>query len=155
MTIAGQSAGAASVHAQVLNAKWSKKKPLFRRAVPMSGSIGCLGPCGIEDEMAEGRWRNLCDEFSIDTNASMDEKIAKLREIETGKLNEVSWKKGWVVWEVAIDGVTVIATNIEGDLKVDFEGGESVSGSEVKDEQTIEIFIGETDNEVCITSPSL
>lgn len=150
MTIAGQSAGAASVHAQALNAKWSEEKPMFRRAVPMSGSIGCLGPCGIDDEMAEGRWRSLCGVLGVDANASVEEKFARLSEIEAGRLNKISWENGWVVWEVVIDGVSAIATDVEGDLRVNFDGGEKGSSSGVKEGQAIEIFIGETDNEVCI-----
>jgi carboxylesterase type B len=144
ITIGGQSAGAASVHSHVLNAKNVKKggKRLFERAVLMSGSIGCLGPWRIDE--AEERWEKVCRELGFGDSA--EEKLKAVRGVSTEKLLEVSERMGWMLWNSVFDGVSILPSKDEGAPHVMF--GIEDNGHEEAEQQPIEVMIGETNNEV-------
>lgn len=144
ITIAGQSAGGASVHAQVLHAKMSSEKPIFRRAILQSGSMGCLGPSSLAD--ADERWEKLCARLQIEGSGS--ERVEKLRLLDEEVLIQASNEEGWMVWDSIVDGISLIPTDIGSEVLVNF-GHEDDSHARIND-QPIEIIIGDADNEVCI-----
>lgn len=63
ITIGGQSAGAASVHAHALEAKFGSNPPLFQKAIMQSGAIGSLHPKPMKQ--ADQDWEKLCQHFDI------------------------------------------------------------------------------------------
>jgi carboxylesterase type B len=144
ITIAGQSAGAASTHTHLLNARMSKVKPLFARAVLMSGSAGCLGPCQMEE--VEERWEVLCEKLGV--QGIEEERLKRLKSVSVQTLVDLSWDLGWLVWDSVIDNISMIVTNPETEVLVTFNNGDdNVSASQPED-QLLEVMIGETDNEV-------
>ena len=55
ITLAGQSAGAHSVHVHLLEAELGRVTPLFQKAIIQSGAIGSLGPCSLGEADRTGQ----------------------------------------------------------------------------------------------------
>lgn len=104
ITLGGQSAGASSVHAHVLEATAVNSNPLFCRAIMESGAVGTLGP----NSLASGQ-----DNFDKLTKAlglaglHHEEMLARLRDVPASKMIETGAALGWWVFPLIADGYTI------------------------------------------------
>jgi carboxylesterase type B len=148
ITPGGQSAGAISVHAHVLEAKYGVGRPLFRRAIIQSGAVGTLGPLSLTE--ADRKWEMLCKHLNIGVS-SAGSRLALLSSIPPSKLLEATQDLGWIPFPLIVDGST-IRTRADGRWSIhlgqnDPEPAESMQ----KDPAPICVLIGDTDVEVCCT----
>lgn len=146
ITLAGQSAGGASVHAHVLNARTSSETPLFRRAVLMSGSIEVLGPRSMAE--MEVKWDALSEKLGV--TGSAVQRMEKMERIPTQELVDASWNLGGLGFDSVVDEISISApADADSEFVVSFdttEARESANG----DKGRIDVLIGETASEVNI-----
>ena len=146
ITIAGQSAGGISVHAQVLNAKSRHAKPPFQRAIIQSGAVGTVGPISMNE--ADQRWGKLCQHLQI-TEKSGNEQIAFLRDITAPDLVRVAGELGWFVFPLVTDNKTLTARSDGGWEFV--LGPKPGSTSQITSIEPIDVLIGDCDAEVRVS----
>lgn len=83
VTIFGESAGSASVHAQILSGK-----PLFSRAILQSGVLAdCLGPMSVGGARSQGDFDYLVKKFGFEDKDDQG-KVDALRALPMEKLIE-------------------------------------------------------------------
>ncbi|THW59952.1 hypothetical protein D6D19_10178 [Aureobasidium pullulans] len=144
ITIGGQSAGASSVHAHVIDAKLNSglSGPLFRRAIMQSGAVGTLGPIALSK--ASANFDLLRKEYS-------DLDITGLKTISSRDLLEKTKRLGWWVYPLVNDGLTISPSNI-GRWNVSL-GVHDESQREYPQrgrEETLRVLLGDTDAEASI-----
>jgi carboxylesterase type B len=150
VTIAGQSAGGISVHAQVLDAKSRPAKPLFQRAIIQSGAMGTVGPIHIDE--ADQKWFKLCQHLQI-TEKSGRDRVAFLRDMPASDLVRVAGELGYVGFPVVADDRTLTIATDGGSRFV--LGLEPDTASQVMTTGPIGVLIGDCDAEVNISHNSL
>lgn len=143
ITIAGQSAGGISVHAQVLEAKSNPRKPLFQRAIIQSGAMGTVGP--ISTEEADSRWMDLCQHLHI-TDKSEKERVDFLREMRASDMVRVAGEINRFSFPLVAETKTVTVSP-DGGIKVVLEP-RSDAVCQGKEDEPIEVLIGDCDDEV-------
>lgn len=104
ITIGGQSAGASSVHAHVLDATAVGGVPLFRRAIMESGAVGTLGPNSLDS--AASNFDRVAEALQV-SGLDDNEKVARLRSLPAGQLLETGMNLGWWVFPLTLDGYTI------------------------------------------------
>jgi carboxylesterase type B len=148
ITIGGQSAGASSVHAHVLEAKYELGRPLFRRAIVQSAAVGTLGPLSLTE--ADAKWVMLCKYLNI-SMVSAGSRLALLSSIPPSKLLKATQDLGWMVFPLVVDGST-ISTRADGRWKVCLGQKDTEPADSMQEEPApICVLIGDTDVEVCCT----
>lgn len=142
ITIGGQSAGAASTHLHTLEAKYSRAKPLFRKAIVMSGATGCLGP--ITMTQSDARWERLCTQAGFqDKTAS--KRVESLRQLSAPALLKIAAELDYMFYPVVTDELTM-HEELGRASGVNFAHPTS---SEPNSESTaIEVLMGDADSEV-------
>lgn len=142
--LGGQSAGGKSVHIHALEAKYSPAKPLFRKVLPMSGAIGCLGPQSLD--AASKSWDLLCKKFQCN-GESAQERVSGLTEVPVDELLNAGLDNGWVSYPVVTDGLT-LHERLDVPGGVDFIQQNHADGGEQAYVRPIEVLMGETEEEV-------
>lgn len=138
ITIGGQSAGSCSVHALVLDAKASGRRPLFARAIMQSGAVGTMRPISMAE--ADQKWKVLQDTIG------KDQDVATLR---TEELVNIAEQLGWSSYRLVEDGVSVKAAEAHGSWSIDLGGRQETSkGKTDEQEKPLVVLIGDTDDEV-------
>ena len=152
ITIGGQSAGAASVHAQTLSAKLGPHgKALFRRSIMQSGALGSLGPSPLGD--ANRNWERLCKVFGFEADDPIS-RTERLRTLPPEELVRAQRELGWWAYNVTIDNKLVTSTDIGYDVLVNFgEEGDLDVNSRTTSSDAIEVLIGDTETEVILGVP--
>jgi carboxylesterase type B len=143
ITVAGQSAGGISVHAQVLEAKSNLGKPLFQRAIIQSGAVGTLGPISMDE--TDRRWEQLCDHLQI-REKSQQERINILREMPEADLIRVAGELGWTSFSLVADNKTLTITS-DGRWKFVLEP-ETNPASSATNSEPMNVLVGDCDAEV-------
>lgn len=143
ITIAGQSAGGISVHAQVLDAKLNPRKPLFQRAIIQSGAMGTVGPIAMEE--ADSRWLYLCQHLHI-TDKSEKERLNFLREMPASDLVRVAGEIQWFSFPLVADNKT-LTMSCDGRVKAVLAPRSDAADPSTQ-EESIKVLIGDCDDEV-------
>ena len=143
VTVAGQSAGGISVHAQVLEARSSPRKPLFQRAIVQSGAMGTVGPISMGE--ADNRWIHLCQHLHI-TDKSEKERVDFLQELPASDMVRVAGEIRWFSFPLVGDNKTVTVSS-DGGVKVVLEPRSDAINQGMEDEP-ITVLIGDCDDEV-------
>jgi carboxylesterase type B len=151
ITIAGQSCGASSVHAHLLEAELGgggKRKALFQKAILQSGALGCAGPRSMAD--ADRHWSDLCRRFQIDNEEAV-KRIELLKGVPAHRLLDAAADLGWSVYPLYVDGITLKATDLGCEVLVglgEVAGGFDSEDEDAKERREIEIVAGDVDAEV-------
>jgi carboxylesterase type B len=145
ITLGGQSAGAASVHAHTMAAKMSPATPPFRRVIMQSGSMGCLGP--VTMEISEKNWNTICQHMGLEKRGSFS-RVDMLRGLSAEELLKAQKELGWVAFPVTIDGVTLLETDIGASALVHFGDDKAREAESKSAHESIEVMVGDTENEV-------
>ncbi|KAH0359447.1 alpha/beta-hydrolase, partial [Aureobasidium melanogenum] len=104
ITLGGQSAGASSVHAHVLEATAVHSNQLFGRAIMESGALGTLGPISMAS--AQARFDKLTKALGL-TGSDDSEMLDRLRAVPASKIVDTGISLGWWVLPLTLDGYTV------------------------------------------------
>ncbi|ERF71125.1 hypothetical protein EPUS_09148 [Endocarpon pusillum Z07020] len=150
ITIAGQSAGGISVHAQVLEAKSNPRKPLFQRAIVQSGAMGTVGPISAEE--ADSRWMYLCQHLHI-THKSEKERVDFLRKMPASDMVRIAGEIKWFSFPLVAENKTVTMLP-DGGVKVVLEPRSDAVNQGMEDEP-IKVLIGDCDGEGMIWLDSI
>ncbi|CAK7200301.1 hypothetical protein SEUCBS139899_002992 [Sporothrix eucalyptigena] len=105
VTIAGQSAGGVSVHAHILEAKFGRHPPLFRRAIQQSGALGVMRPVSVA-EVEETRWQAMYKALNL-TAASAASKLDALLALSAADLLAAAGGIGWIVFAPVRDELSI------------------------------------------------
>lgn len=143
ITIAGQSAGGISVHAQVLEAKSNPRKPLFQRAIVQSGAMGTVGP--ISTEEADSMWMDLCQHLHI-TDKSEKERVDFLRGLPASDMVRVAGENKMFSFPLVAENKTVTVSP-DGGVKVALKP-RSDAVNQGMEYEPIKVLIGDCDDEV-------
>ncbi len=143
ISIAGQSAGGLSVHAQVLEAKSDPRKPLFQRAIVQSGALGTVGPITMEE--ADSRWLCLCQHLHI-MDKSERERVEFLQEMPASELVRAAGEIKWFSFPLVADNKTLTMSSDERFRLV--LGPRSDATDQGSQEESIKVLIGDCDDEV-------
>ncbi|THY38565.1 hypothetical protein D6C97_10486 [Aureobasidium pullulans] len=144
ITIGGQSAGASSVHAHVIDAKFNSglSGPLFRRAIMQSGAVGTLGPIALSK--ASANFDLLRKEYS-------DLDITGLKTISSQDLLEKTKRLGWWVYPLVNDGLTISPSNIgRWNVSLGVHDESQRENPQRGREETLRVLLGDTDAEASI-----
>lgn len=148
IAIGGQSAGASSAHAHILEAKYSRNPPLFRRGIIQSAAVGTLGPISMSE--AHRNWMALAEKFCIPQDAKPITRWEVLSRIPTIQLLESGLSLGWMVYPLVNDGLTISARGrTSWNVQLRQSSPEALSSS-ADSGQSIDVFIGDTDAEASI-----
>ncbi|OOF94971.1 hypothetical protein ASPCADRAFT_208606 [Aspergillus carbonarius ITEM 5010] len=118
ITIMGHSAGGISCYLHLLEVELGTARPLFRKAASMSGPLGGLEWTSMEK--ADQRWADLCRFWSIHADDPVD-RVDMLRRIPTTDLLSSVSDLHWVLFTLAIDGLTIRNSESGGDVSVHLE----------------------------------
>lgn len=145
VTIAGQSAGGASVESHVLEAKFGNQPPLFRRAIQQSAGLETLRPSSFEE--LDEKWEKLYNALGIAAK-SQQEKMEALLGLPASELLAISLKLGWIVYSPAKDDLT-IRDRVGGRWSVHLGQTESeISQEGLTRKEPIVVLIGDCEEEV-------
>jgi carboxylesterase type B len=150
-TIAGQSCGASSVHAHLLEAELGdsgNSKALFQKAILQSGALGCAGPRPMAD--ADRHWSDLCRKFRIEHEEPV-RRVELLKRVPADRLLSAATDLRWSTYPLYVDGITLKPTNLGCEVLVEL--GDVASGCDsedldAKERREIEIVAGDVDSEV-------
>lgn len=111
-----------------------------------SGSMGCLGP--VQMEISEKNWDTICQHIGLEKKGNFS-RVDMLRGLSANELLRAQSELGWVAFPVTIDGITLRDTDIGAAALVNFDGA-GVKSSDESARESIEIMVGDTENEVCL-----
>lgn len=152
ITVGGQSAGASSAHAHVLNARTSRGRPLIQKGIIQSAAVGTLGPLSLDE--AEVRWRWLCRHFGIE-QLSFEQRMATLMAVSARELLAAGGQAGWDVFPLVEDGITLKSNachQYSFELELNNKHNDNNHCSVPVRKDPIHVLIGDTDLEVCFCS---
>ncbi|KAI9147081.1 Para-nitrobenzyl esterase [Paramyrothecium foliicola] len=109
VTIMGNSAGGISCHMHLLEAEFGTKKPLFRKASLLSGTLGCLDTRSLEK--ADELWADLCRLRSIKAESPVD-RLDALKRIPAEDLLQSIAELHWKLFTLVIDELTIRESNL-------------------------------------------
>ncbi|KAG9605105.1 alpha/beta-hydrolase, partial [Aureobasidium melanogenum] len=145
ITLGGQSAGASSVHAHVIEATAVQGYPLFSRAIMESGAMGTLGPSSMAS--AQANFDSLTKALDL-TGLDDDEMLARLRAVPASKIVDTGIALGWWVFPLTLDGHTIrTSTTRRWEVSLGNEGVEPVQRPSRKQ---MVVMAGDCDTEASI-----
>ncbi|KAF4773800.1 alpha/beta-hydrolase [Colletotrichum scovillei] len=143
ITIMGQSAGATSCHIHLLEAESSARKPLFHKAVLMSGAFGGLDVSLLEK--ADERWEKLCQWFSFQELGPAD-RLESLKHVPAHQLLCAVSELCWRFFTLTIDGSTI--NQVDTDSSVSVHLGNDDMETHLKDiGDDVQVLLGATSQE--------
>lgn len=164
ITIGGQSAGAVSTHTHLREATCNagsalRQKPLFRRALLHSGSLGTLGPLSLESR--EASWKELYEALfgpgSFGQTASAQERVARMRQVPASLILQAAKSIHQDVYHVVSDGITanelVSSLDAASGLAVDMGPIDLTNRRASSSQKGIDVLLGVTDLEASIFLP--
>lgn len=142
VTIAGQSAGAVSVHALLLDTLNQGQPMLLRRAVCQSGALGTLGPVLLS--RSRNYWLDLCRYFGLE-GIPPSEQVRQLQEMEAEKLVTAGINLHWLFFPLVEDGSTIRKTDEGYEVKIPVPI--PLDTQEERPVQRFGVLLGDTDSE--------
>ncbi|RMJ05215.1 hypothetical protein CDV36_014106 [Fusarium kuroshium] len=143
ITIMGQSAGGITCHLHLLEAEFSTKKPLFRKAGLMSGACGGLDLTSLEK--ADERWTDLYRLWSIQAKSPID-RLNMLRRVPARDLLNSVAELHWALFMLTIDQLTIHKSDLGCDISVHL-GQEELDDQIKSADENIQVMLSTADEE--------